>query len=174
MFPIKCEPPPANEPLNGLLVKLQEMFPDDPNVVEVTDTAGGTNQTPPIALIKRGEKYPPSYFSRDMLNEWVQFDFGEHRRIKLEAYTLQSYAQPSGFSHMRSWSIQGANDSNTFYGIDEQYNSKALNSFRGTATINCNSDNFRYIRIYNTEKTFYNNKFLVLEQVEFFGEIVEV
>lgn len=106
---------------------------------------------------------------------WLMFDFGT-RQIAVCAYTLKTYDAPPQSLHLKSWVLEGSNDSQTWTDLDAQTDNNRLNESNKRSTFTCryqNSPPVRYVRLRQTGPNHSGAACgFALANVEFFGYIV--
>jgi hypothetical protein len=55
----------------------------------------------------------------------IIFDFGNHRRVSLDAYLLQ-HGHEQEHAALRSWAVEGSNDLEQWYTVDRQESNECL------------------------------------------------
>ena len=109
--------------------------------------------------------------TKDEPNSWICFEFLK-RRIIPTHYTIKSNGYYS--CHLRSWVVEGSLDGVNWTKIDEQNNCSFLNGLNNVHTFTISNDEeqeFRHIRIRQTNKNWKNTNGLYLSRVEFYGQI---
>lgn len=105
-------------------------------------------------------------------NSWIQFDFKD-KRVALTGYSIKTCNMKSGQMHLRQWKIEGSNDLEKWVCIDEE-NTDVLNDRLVTQYFQCDSETrtlFRYIHITATGLNWQNNHRIVINELEFYGEL---
>ena len=98
--------------------------------------------------------------------------------IKLNGYSIQSNGSGSNYYHLKSWIVEGSNDSQPnqkWEEIDTRINNYDLNGCYKVNyfKISKNPTSFRYIRLRMIDKNYYNNYYLALTKLELFGDLYE-
>ena len=116
---------------------------------------------------------PTSFFAtNDAPNSWICWDFG-NRSVKLASYTIRSSRDPSGW-HPKSWVLAVSTDGKSWSAIDERQDNAQLNSPGKTVNFRVTKmvwGNPRYVRLRQTGPNHAGNNVLMLQSVEFFGEL---
>jgi hypothetical protein len=105
-------------------------------------------------------------------NSWISFDF-KGRRVSLSHYTLKSHTGWRDF--FVEWVIEGSHDSQSWMELDRR-STRDLASRSIVKTYPCSntaSTGFRHLRMRQTGPTSDNLHFLLLANIEFFGELRE-
>ena len=109
---------------------------------------------------------------------WLEFDFKD-LKVKINGYSLKTYADGQNWIHLKNWALQGSQDRNQWIEIDRKINNSDLNGSRNKMyySISGAVDSFRYIRLKSTglnhcPNSPYNNR-LGLTNIEFYGEIMK-
>ena len=106
---------------------------------------------------------------------WIMFDFLT-RQVSVCAYTIKTYDSPPQSLHLRSWVLEGSNDSRSWSELDEQSDSNRLNGPNKVFTFTCKHPSkppSRYIRLRQTGPSHGGpGSGFSLTNIEFFGYIV--
>lgn len=119
-----------------------------------------------------------SYFeSEDRDDSWICFDFKD-KKLKLENYTLRSFNKGKSSGHLKSWVIEASNDENKkdWKIVDKHENCDLLQgqNFVHTFSVqNENKESFRYIRLRQIGQSWSGNKYLNLNSIEFYGDLIK-
>lgn len=112
-----------------------------------------------------------------MQNSWICFEFINHFIIPTH-YTLKSEKSDGvNGDHPKSWVIEvsnNSNDSNGWITIDTQTNNSSLNGSNYVHTFSIKNkvtDRYKFIRLRQTDKNFHGNNLLLLDSIEFYGQI---
>lgn len=113
------------------------------------------------------------FASQDQQNSWICFDFKENK-VNLTNYVLKSY-DADDEQHPKNWIIEGSNDNKNWDKIDEKINCDSLcgkSRIYAFSVQDNNDDEFRYIRMRQTGPTMKGKDFLLIDSIEFYGELV--
>ena len=107
--------------------------------------------------------------SSNVLNSYIEFDFLYHH-VFITHYTIKTYPCGAGYSHLKNWVIEAfANDQ--WYEIDRRDDNNELNGKSKVATFQvAATGEFSKIRIRQTGPNHYGDNYLILTNVEFFGD----
>jgi hypothetical protein len=115
------------------------------------------------------------YWSKEENFSFVLFDFGEHLRVKVTAYQLQSTKQKKGAAHPKSWSLQGSN-------VCEEGKWVTLSDCRERSELNGesrkfreeieNSETFRFIRLKQLEQNWGKKLLLCFANIALYGSVM--
>jgi hypothetical protein len=111
------------------------------------------------------------WYSDSAPNSWICFDFKE-QKVALSHYTLKSV---SGRVCPMVWTMEGSDDGTNWTTLDER-NTRVLTTGSVVETFECaqnRSKLFRYIRLRQTGKSGECSDFLLLANVELFGDLGE-
>jgi hypothetical protein len=138
----------------------------------VSITASSTEENQCHQVVDYG--WDSYWYSHDQPNSWIQFDFKD-RRISVTNYTIKSDGQ--GGYHLVEWSIEGSNDGNTWIPVDARHTEDLCGDFV-VKSYACESRKsapqfFRFIRLIQTGKNSSNSDYLLLGNLEFFGDVME-
>jgi hypothetical protein len=112
------------------------------------------------------------WISRDVPDSWIQFDFGS-RQVAVSSYRIKTYPCVKGFSHLRTWVLEGCGFSGRWMQLDSRRDSQELNGRAKVATFNCSMSTFcNRIRLRQTGPNHHDDHYLVISNIEFFGDIV--
>ena len=135
-------------------------------IVEITASSNRKNQCHQITNYGWNDWWE----TRDEANSWVRFDF-KTRRVYLKSYSLKS--DGGSCQHLLRWSIEGSNDGNEWKEIDKR-DTQDLNGNYIVKNYECelnrtSEEFYRYLRLRQTGLNSYNNHYLKLSEIEFFG-----
>ena len=106
-------------------------------------------------------------------SSYIIFDF-IRQTINVRAYALKTYNCSKGMLHLRSWALEGSNDTKTWAELDLETDNFDLNSPNAEHLFNCKRPLlfFRYIRLRQTGPSHRGagNGFS-LTNIEFFGQL---
>ena len=104
-------------------------------------------------------------------NSYIEFDFLYHH-VLITHYTIKTYACGAGYSHLKNWALDGSNDDgNTWFVIDTRDDINELNGKNKVATFQVSIHaEFSKVRIRQTGPNHYGDDYLILTNVEFFGD----
>jgi hypothetical protein len=111
--------------------------------------------------------------SENTANSWIQFDFNT-KSIVVHHYTIKTYWLGPGYSHLRSWVVEGCGISGVWELLDSREDAPDLNGRSRVQTfaipgvpLEC-----RMIRIRQTGKNHHGDHYLIICNVEFFGDLI--
>ncbi len=107
-----------------------------------------------------------------MTNASLTFDLKSYF-ICLDGYSIRSCNQGKDWYHLRSWKIEGSNDSVSWTRLDHRVTDE-LNDKSVERTFSCNeasNEFFRYLKLTQTGKNCYGDDLLTLATIEFFGTV---
>ena len=110
--------------------------------------------------------------SRSIENATLYFDF-KSNKIQITDYALKSSTSDN---HLKNWVVEVSNDKEKWKIIDTHTNDPTLNnqSVKAVFSVNGNDDTFyRYVQIRQTGVSWYNNGYLHISRIEFFGKLME-
>jgi hypothetical protein len=94
-------------------------------------------------------------------------------RIKPSHYSIRS-RRDSNDHHMRSWTLEGSMDGQSWEELDRRENNTSLNSQGATATFSISrSSEIQMIRLRQLSQNSSGNYHLVVNAIELFGIIAE-
>ena len=170
---VKHDIPYQNKEFEGIFNYFQQQSNIN-NEVKLTASseAGGCDLR---NLLKFGQTN--YFYTNDLPNSWICFEFINHFIIPTH-YTLKS-EKSNGVNgrHPKSWVIEVSNNSNDANGwitIDTQRNNSSLNGSNYVHTFSIKNkvtDRYKFIRIRQTDKNFHGNNLLLLDSIEFYGQI---
>lgn len=118
------------------------------------------------------EDIKKSFFSQNEKKSWICFHFNENS-VTLSNYTLRSYFNTPN-DHPKTWVIQGSNDGQNWEDIDKQEDCPYLNGASLIHTFKIKKENrkeFSYIKLLQTDSNWYGRDFLLIDSIEFYGEL---
>lgn len=107
-------------------------------------------------------------------NNWICFDFKEHRVVPTH-YTIKSRKCRPNDIHPRSWVVEGSADESSWETIDAESNCSYLNGRNLVHTFALNhpkTTKFRYIRMRCTGPDWSNTYYLMLDSFEIYGRLI--
>ena len=118
---------------------------------------------------------PGSYFySMNNPNEWICFDFKEHRVVPTN-YKIRSFPNSSNFGHPKSWVIEGSNDNSSYEIISEEKDNSSLNGKSVVCTFTINKQQkkeYKYIRMRLTGPNWFNKNGFLISSFEIYGKLI--
>jgi hypothetical protein len=110
--------------------------------------------------------------SQNVPNSWLQFDFGS-RQVAVTGYFIKTYPCVRNFSHLRSWVLEGCGPSGKWIELDARQDNHELNGKSRTAIFTCSVNAYAsQIRLRQTGPNHHGDNYLILTNVEFFGDVV--
>ena len=104
-------------------------------------------------------------------NSYIQFDFSP-KQIYITHYTLKTYPCGRGYSHMKNWVIEGSSNGQQWVEIDRRDDNNDLNGKSKIATFMCAAPTeSQIVRLRQTGPNHYGDNYLILTNIEFFGEL---
>lgn len=167
----------TSSPFNGVFAHMTQKSggnPHDKGLVKVSaSSTGNTGIDTPSKILNFGREH--HWYTKNEPNQWIRFDFGQ-KTISPTAYTLKTFNNHPGGSHLRSWVIEGSNDSKNWIIIDQQNSTNYLNGsqFWKLFKIPKKVSKFRYIQLRQTGKTHHQNDYLFIENLELFGSLYSI
>jgi hypothetical protein len=112
-------------------------------------------------------------YTKSVPNSWISFDF-KNRRVSLSHYTLKSH--PGTMNFFIAWVIEGSNDSGSWTELDRRSTRDLVGAsiVKTYSCSNTSSTSFRYLRMRQTGPTSHNFHYLILTNIEFFGQLHDV
>ena len=161
------------EPLNGIITALTAIA--NGNVHEngiVKITASSTDHSNPQQVVDRG--WNDFWFSQNKQGQWIMFDFIQ-RQIAISDYTIKTIKFSEDSCHLKTWCIEGSLDCSNWTLIDEQ-DTDALNGPNKIVSFKCKTESepYRYIRLRMTNSNARGDNLLALNNIEFFGVLVDM
>jgi hypothetical protein len=101
--------------------------------------------------------------------QWICYDFKD-MRVSVTHYRLLSYKYGPGNSHLRSWVVEGSEDSSNWRELDRRDDDGSLNGndFVGSFAVRSVAES-RFIRLRSTGKSWNGSDHLLLRAFELFG-----
>jgi hypothetical protein len=112
------------------------------------------------------------WVSENAPGSWIEIDFGE-RSVFVTSYFLKTYRCAEGYSHLRSWVLEGLARGRCVI-LDERNNRSELNGRSRSATYDCSSPALcKAVRLRQVGPNHRGDHYLVLRRIELFGELME-
>jgi hypothetical protein len=106
-------------------------------------------------------------------NNWICYDFKE-RRIVPTHYTIRTYWNGPGNSHLKSWLVETSTDGENWREVAHEEDNKQLNSKWFTATFPvAGGEECRFIRLVNIGRNHWGSDSLNITAWEIFGNLIE-
>ncbi|KAK8885319.1 hypothetical protein M9Y10_040765 [Tritrichomonas musculus] len=156
---------------NGILSKLsQEVHGNVHENKVVTISSSSSSHCFPYQIAN--EDFNECWMSQNKPEQWIMFDF-MNKSIILQNYLIKTHKYSTGSCHLKSWKIEGSNDSEQWKMLDQR-DSDILNEEDKVATFECSKNDtpYRYIRLIQTGPNHRGDHMLALSRIEFFGFIV--
>ncbi|OHT04313.1 hypothetical protein TRFO_28198 [Tritrichomonas foetus] len=166
--------PYAYSPFDGIVAHLTAEVKG--NIVEkglltITGNSADKNRDHDLMLLVDYD-WNRCWTSTNTPNSWVQFDFG-NKQICITHYTIKTYPCGRGYSHLKSWVIEGSTNGQNWSEIDRRDDNNELNGKSKVATFMCASlYDSQFIRLRQTGPNHYGDHYLILTNIEFFGDLV--
>jgi hypothetical protein len=114
------------------------------------------------------------WFSNNEPNSWILFDFTT-RRVSLTNYAIKSNGDSN--HHLMQWSLEGSNNAESWIPLDRR-NTQDLNGNYVVKSYACEMRGssgafFRYVRLIQTGASSSGDNYLMLSNLEFFGDVLE-
>lgn len=112
--------------------------------------------------------------NEDKPDHWIGFEFKENRVIPT-SYQIMSFPYGQNSSHLKNWVVEGSNDNSKWEQIDSQKDCSYLNGQNLThlfAIPKSSQKEFRFIRLRQTGKNWYNDDYLTLNAFELYGKLI--
>jgi hypothetical protein len=112
------------------------------------------------------------WISANEPNAWVQFEFLKHT-IYLTHYSIRTYGSERGFSHMKSWVVQGS-ISGRWINLDTRDDTTELNGRSKIGLFSlANPAEVQTIKITQTKPNHAGDDFMIVTNIEFYGALLE-
>lgn len=115
------------------------------------------------------------FISNNKPNSWISFEFKKHQVI-LTGYTIRSEKSNStGGNHLKTWVIEGSNDGSNWSIIDEERDNAFLNGSNYVHAFqikNQSNQEYKYVRLKMTAPNWGNQNYLLLNSIEFYGQLI--
>ena len=164
--------PDKEHPMHGVLWVLGQKCGGNVHnkgVVDITSSTTDYNEPYEVA----NEDWKDYWYSKEEPFPWLCVDFKE-MSFKPTNYTLRTFNCGPGYSHIKTWVLEGSNDGENWTVIDSQTNCNLMNQKRATIIFNCNSDSsFHKLRLKMTGRNHHNGTYLCLSGIDFFGTLKE-
>jgi hypothetical protein len=114
-----------------------------------------------------------SWLSENRPNSWIQIDFLK-ATVCITDYTIKTYPVGPGFSHLKSWVIEGSTDGQWVV-LDAQKNNNDLNGKSLLATFRCSGPQRQCssFKLRQTGPNHHDDNYLCITNIEFYGVVFE-
>lgn len=169
--PTQIQYPYAYDPFDGIFAHLTAEANGnicEKGIITISGNSADPSREKCIQEVVNYE-WTKCWTSSNALNSYLEFDFLYHH-IFITHYTIKTYPCGAGYSHLRNWVIEAyANDQ--WYEIDRRDDNNELNGKSKVATFEvAATGEFSKIRIRQTGPNHYGDNYLILTNVEFFGD----
>ncbi|EAY03445.1 hypothetical protein TVAG_412490 [Trichomonas vaginalis G3] len=160
------------DPLHGIIADLTPENSSNSSIKQIIDvTASSSEHNQPYYVIM--PEMHDYWYSEEEKNPWLKFDFKQYQ-IKPTHYTLQSFNCGQGYSHMKSWVLEGLKEDDEWDILDTRTDNNDLNKVNGRETFECVANRYyRYIRLRMTGKNHFDGYYMCLQRIEFFGSYIK-
>jgi hypothetical protein len=112
------------------------------------------------------------WISHNAPRAWVQFDF-LNLQIYVTHYSIKTYRSGKGFSHLKSWLLQGLQHGQ-WVDLDLREDTKDLNGRSKTGMFQlANPSLVTMLKLIQTGPNHSGDDFMILTNVEFYGEVID-
>jgi hypothetical protein len=109
--------------------------------------------------------------SRNVENSWVQFHF-MRTLVFITHYGIKTYRSGPGFSHLKSWVLQGSRDGTNWFDLNVQENCAELNGRSKIAIFPLQDPNeVCFIKLRQTGVNHGGDHYMILTNIEFYGSL---
>ncbi|KAH0786000.1 F5/8 type C domain containing protein [Histomonas meleagridis] len=155
--------------LNGIISYLSQKVNGnvhEKGIIKITSSTSDHNNCFQVANIE----WKDIWFTEDQPDQWIKFDFID-KRVLISHYTIKTHKFKT--CHIKSWVIEGSNDSNVWDVIDIR-SINVLNGPNKYQTFPCDNVEMPYkcIRLRMTGKNSRGDNVLALSNFELFGELI--
>eukprot|EP00960_Hanusia_phi_P069134 767009-Hanusia_phi.AAC.12 len=132
-----------------------------------------------ISLLDRPRRSDVSFVTKNVAGSWICFDFGPQISIFPSSYYMERGPVDTA-NHLRSWDLQGSNDSQKWLTLRAHINDETLKRpsqganfkiLEHAPSISKLNMTFRYLRVMLTGVNSSGNHVISLSAIEFFGRI---
>jgi len=110
------------------------------------------------------------FFTNDVPNSWIVFDLGDRYQLEVNRYSIKGEVEFNQYN-MRSWILQGSNDSTNWVALDTRTNETAVNGPAFTSWDVAASTYHRYFRILQTAVNQGGNHWLTMDELRLYGSL---
>lgn len=158
--------------LNYLLTKTKGKIENEVNITASSVYYNQENCLPKNVVLFNDQSNV--FLSDNQQNNYISFDFKEHRIIPSN-YTIKSSdpARHNG-DHPKCWIFEASNDNDSWETLDSEDNCNDLNGsnlVRTFAVKNQNSKEFRYFRVRSTGPSWSGDNYFGFDSFEIFGSM---
>jgi hypothetical protein len=161
----------SNSVFNGLIRYLRDWCggnPHDKGLISATGTPhdASVHYQPQNAADLETASF---FHSRDYPGEWMCYDFKD-MRVAVTSYILRSSGYPRDTWHLKSWVIEGSEDSAKWVELDRRENDETLNGAKSVGKFEVrNVIESRFIRLRGTGPTSNGHSVVLFEAFDVFG-----
>jgi hypothetical protein len=112
------------------------------------------------------------WISADVPNSCLEIGFG-YRTFIVTHYTLRTYKSAKGYSHLKSWDLDGIMSGKPSLKLDSRRDTDELNGRGRAHTYQCRSPSpCQGMRLTQTGPNHHGDHYLILRSIEIFGEVL--
>jgi hypothetical protein len=161
-------------PFDGIFASLTREY--NGNIVDfgVITIAGNSLQESHSSDLRRLFDYDWTgcWISEDVPGSSIEIAFG-YRMFIITHYTLKTYKSGKGYSHLKSWDLDGMMAGKPAVKLDWRKDSDELNGRGKVHTFQCKSPSHcQGIRLIQTGPNHHGDHYLILRAIEIFGEVL--
>lgn len=112
--------------------------------------------------------------TNDSPNSWFCFELKKHQIIPTN-YTIRTYNCSPNSAHLKNWILEGSNDNKSWKELDSENDCQYLNGpnyFHTFPIKNDSNESFKFLRIRETKGDWQNTHYVVLNLIEFYGQLI--
>ena len=166
-FDASVQFPYAYSPFDGIFAHMAE------SVLFVTITGNSVDKAREADIRKViSFDWKKCWTSENVPNSYIQFDFAP-QQVALTHYSIKTYQCGKGYSHLKSWVLEGCNPGGVWTELDRREDNQDLNGKSKIATFSVSNNNeYQVVRIRQIAQNHYGDNYLILTNVEFFGDVI--
>lgn len=139
--------------------------------VNITGNSVDKNRDTEIRKVINFE-WKKCWTSENMPNSFIQFDFAP-QQVSLTHYSIKTYQCGKGYSHLKSWVLEGTNPGASWSELDRREDNQDLNGKSKVATFSISNNGvFQVVRLRQIGPNHYGDNYLIVTNIEFFGDVL--
>ena len=158
---------------NGIIHQLIKLHGEDlcnKAIIDITSSTWITDDEPANVIKYDSDEL---FCSENLPGQWICFNFIKNK-LKIKGYTLQTYSFKENGPHLKNWVLEGSNDNVTWKQLDLQCTQELNGQNKYVKYHVQNNEAYQFIRLKQTGVNWANDNILILQAIEFFGELLQI
>jgi hypothetical protein len=165
--------PYVHQPFDGIFAHFSREYEGnivDLGIIGITGNSLSGNHAKDLRRLIEPD-WKGCWVSSNVPESWLLIDFGA-RTLFVSHYSLRTYHCAKGYSHLKSWTLEGSIHGGTSR-LDVRNDNEELNGRWKTATFQCLFPaECQAVKLKQTGPNHHGDDFLILRSIELFGELV--